>query len=145
MTASPFAGVLVDEDIPVDAALVKTPAGETVLMLRPGQTFGSAVAAVAAVAPSLPLDKVRGLVREHLPDALQLDDLIGAPEVTVIEEAQTDRYFLPPVAWLVIGLVLASLVAAFIGIHAAAKNDGVWTYHEHRGPAESGGVVAQLA
>ena len=63
-------------DFGADAVLV---AG--ILYLRPGQSWDSAVGAVATVLPGMSLAAVRSLVRRHLPDAADFDieTLPGVP------------------------------------------------------------------
>jgi hypothetical protein len=74
---------LVDEvvvqDCGVDAALMERD-HRRVLVLRPGQTITSAVAAVCAIIPSVGADQARSLVRSALPDNLDVVyDLLPTP------------------------------------------------------------------
>lgn len=63
-------------DVGVDAALVEL-GGERVLMLRPGMSFGAAVEAVVGACPGMGGDDAAAIVRKALPDAVNLDELIG--------------------------------------------------------------------
>ena len=101
MTEPPL---VVVHDVGVDAIVM-----DGVLILRPGQTFESAVAAVGGVRPDLHPDDIRALVREHLPDAPGLE---SDPRWVAVP-VPTSR---PPARWprLVISGLGLSLAGAFL-------------------------------
>lgn len=71
--------LVVVQDVGVDAVLVKD-GGRGLLVIRPGQTFNSAVQAVQRVLPQMHPDTVRRLVREHLPHAPELMSMLVADQ-----------------------------------------------------------------
>lgn len=97
----------------VDAALARRPSDDgqaPLLILRPHQTFGSAVNAVSMLLPHAPQDEVRALVREHLPDAIHLDDLLPLSPAPVPETPAGP--YLPASA-------LAGMFSVFFGVVAS--------------------------
>lgn len=74
MTAADTAGPkVVVADVGVDAALFQEDE-RPVVVLRPGQTFTSAVRAMQRVLPNMHPDQIRRLIRKHLPAASDFDD-----------------------------------------------------------------------
>ena len=98
-------------DVGVDAALVQDD-GRAVLVLRPAQTFGSAVRAVQRVVPNMHQDQVRRLVREHLPLAPDLDE--SSPNAPHVQAALTQRPGLPAGAWVALAVLVALLLAGAV-------------------------------
>lgn len=74
-------------DIGVDAALYSEP-GNRVLVLRPGQTFNNAVAAVQRCLPHSHPDTVRAIVRTNLPTAPDFDPPDAPPLRPAIVEPE---------------------------------------------------------
>ena len=109
-------GQVVIADHGVDACLIERKAQPSVLVLRPDQTFGSAVNAVAALFPHAAMDEVRRLVRQHLPDVMDLDDLI----VGVAETHEPKR---PRCPYWEIALVLTLAFIGLTAIQLDAKHD----------------------
>lgn len=98
----------------VDAALARRPTDDgdqpPLLILRPHQTFGSAVNAVSMLLPHAPHDEVRALVRENLPDAIHLDDLLPLSP-TPVPETPAGPYLPAP--------ALAGMFSVFFGVAAS--------------------------
>lgn len=103
---APFADVLV-EDFGVDAAVLDCGSGR-VLVLRPGQTITSAVTATQALCPTLGADQTRSLVRNALPDNIDvMYDLIPPPP-------SPDSHLFTTRGWL---WLIALLAVAAVVIH----------------------------
>lgn len=105
------------KDVGVDAALY--PGGDRpVLILRPAQSFESAVQAVRAVLPAMHPDAARRLVREHLP-GLPTQETVDTPRppLRVVRSH--------PVA-VTVGLLAAAalLVGGFLLTAVAASGQG---------------------
>jgi hypothetical protein len=64
---------------PVDASLMEHK-GQRTLLLRPQQTFSSAVRHIRHLLPDLPLEAAERLVREQCPEFKDFDELLGANE-----------------------------------------------------------------
>ena len=70
---------VVVRDVGVDAALADSGDGRPLLILRPLMSRGAAVQAVMGVLPSLPADEAARIVRQALPTAPDLDDVLVRP------------------------------------------------------------------
>lgn len=119
-------------DVGVDAVLVQGESQLPVLVLRPDQTFGSAVNAVRAVMPSAPLDKVRETVRTYLPHAVRWDEFLPLDPEAPAPAATVDPLWhdwLPAQAWAPFLVCMALMVAAFIAIHSHAREE--WSNFTH--------------
>lgn len=113
MNTKPLPDEVLVVDLGVDACVLEREGHESVLVIRPHQTFGSAVSAVSEAFPCAGIDQVRRLVRRYLPDAVDLDD--------ILHEGQEDWRPTPlryPYVTGLIAAVIALIAFALIVIEA---------------------------
>lgn len=114
-----------------------------VLILQPYISFGAAVRAVVTVRPGTSADDARHLVRTHLPNAVDLDEMLPPPDPV---EEPPGRFLgvFDTCALATAGIVMLMLAAGFFLIHTDARRNytppqrfGEW--HETH-PPRSGGA-----
>ncbi len=112
-------------DVGADVALVPSDAGP-ILVLRPEQSFESACTQVLRVLPDLHPDAARALVREHLPDAIDLPSALDLPSATTppVSTSRGGRR----TAVMVTSLSLAGLAVA--GFGAVTVADSIDDIHD---------------
>lgn len=94
-------------------------------MVRPGISFGAAVRAIMQVAPDTPPGEAEALVRRHLPDAFDLDDLLRAGNA---ELQQAPDYAFDEV--LLGGPVVAVIAAVAVLMMLGVLLSTTYTRHE---------------
>lgn len=91
---------VVVRDVGVDAAVTHQDNGRPLLMLRPYMSRGAAVQAIMGVLPAMPADEAAKIVREALPHAPDLDDVLLARQTEMPTRAPRWRRALSmPLGW----------------------------------------------
>ena len=123
------ARVIVDDTAPKDAAIVMAPEGPVVVLRSHRlQSSDNACAQLAVCAPGAHPDTIRQLVRAHLPDAVNFDDLAAqtAPPAWVNTPIPGPKKCRPGwKPWVAIVLATVGIVTATVVAYSQVDDDSI--------------------